>query len=97
MGYKILAQKWITPNWQDQWQSDEQASKEFFDICSQALAEMATGTAYVLLPKVAANETGKDWFPGTVWADYEWPNIPAGVTVIRINPDDPAYQETIRT
>ena len=83
--YKILSQMWTDPKWQDQWQNDEQASKDFFNICSQAVAEASSGTAYVLLPP----GKGTDWKKGTVWDGYEWPNLGSGVTkVIRINPDN---------
>ncbi|KAK8062484.1 hypothetical protein PG997_014581 [Apiospora hydei] len=92
-GYEILAQKWKDSNWQNQWQNDEQASKDFFNICSQALAEKAEGTAYVMLP---SDTEGTDFHPNTVWTDFEWPHIPDGVKVIRINPDDADDQETIK-
>lgn len=90
--YKILATSWTDPNWQNQWQNDEQAAKDFFNICSQALAELSSGTVYTLLPA----GSGTNWQAGTVWADFEWPNIPANAKVIRINPDDPAHRETIK-
>lgn len=83
--YKILAMLWTDPSWQNPWQNDEQASKDFFNICSQAMAEASSGTVYVLLPK----GSGTDWKKDTVWDLYEWPNLGSGVTkVIRINPDN---------
>jgi hypothetical protein len=91
-GYKILGQLWTDNTWQNQWQNDEDASKKFFDICSQALAEISTGTSYVLLPK----GKGKDWQKGTVWDEYEWPHIPSNTKVIRINPEDKNDKETIK-
>ncbi|KAI4859379.1 hypothetical protein F4820DRAFT_439979 [Hypoxylon rubiginosum] len=89
--YKILGQMWKNPSWQNQWQNDEQASKDFFDICSQALAEASSGTVYVLLPE----DKARNWQSGTVWDRKEWPNIPSNAKVIRINPDNET-QETIK-
>lgn len=83
--YKILGMLWTDSSWQNQWQNDEDASKKFFNICSQAMAEASSGTVYVLLP----SGSGTDWKKGTVWDSYEWPNLGSGVTkVIRINPDN---------
>lgn len=83
--YKILGMMWTDSTWQNQWQNDEQASKDFFNICSQAMAEASSGTVYVLLPP----GKGTDWKKGTVWDSYEWPNLGSGVDkVIRINPDN---------
>ncbi|XXH01603.1 hypothetical protein Hte_007963 [Hypoxylon texense] len=90
-GYKILAQMWRDPSWQNQWQNDAQASKQFFAICSQALAEASSGTIYVLLQQ----QPGLDWESGTVWDTKEWPNIRNDAKVIRINPDNDV-QETIK-
>lgn len=83
-GYQILAMKWKDSSWQNTWMNDEATSKEFFNICSRALAEKTSGTAYVMLPK----DTGTNWQSGTVWDKYEWDYIPKSVKVIRINPDD---------
>ncbi|KAI0182775.1 hypothetical protein EV127DRAFT_448818 [Xylaria flabelliformis] len=91
-GYKILGQLWTDSKWQDQWQNDEQASKDFFNICSKALAELSTGTSYVLLPK----GKGHEWQSGTVWDKFEWPNIPSATKVIRIDPDNAKDEETIK-
>lgn len=83
--YKILGMLWTDKSWQDQWQNDEQTSKKFFDICSQAMAEASSGTVYVLLPP----GQGTNWKTGTVWDGFEWPNLGSGVTkVVRINPDN---------
>ncbi|KAI1754931.1 hypothetical protein F4782DRAFT_492057 [Xylaria castorea] len=91
-GYKILGQLWTDNKWQDQWQNDEKASVDFFNICSQALAELSTGTSYVLLPE----GKGKDWKKGTVWDKFEWPHVPSGTKVIRIDPKNAKDMETIK-
>ncbi|KAI1413165.1 hypothetical protein F5Y13DRAFT_189527 [Hypoxylon sp. FL1857] len=91
-GYQIMAQKWKDPDWLEAWQVDPELSKRFWDVCSEALAMATSGTAYVLLP----TGTGISWNDGTVWDRKEWPNIPEGVTVIRINPDDPREREVIK-
>ena len=91
--YKILGEKWVDPKWQDKWQNDETVSKEFFNICSQAMAEASSGTVYVMLP---SDTKGTDWHKGTVWDKFEWPNLGSGVTkVIRVNPDND-NSETIK-
>ncbi|KAI1345682.1 hypothetical protein F5Y01DRAFT_308855 [Xylaria sp. FL0043] len=91
-GYKILGPLWTDSKWQDQWQNDEKARKEFFNICSQALAELSTGISYVLLPP----GKGEDWQKGTVWDKFEWPNLPSNTKVIRIDPDSAKNKETIK-
>ncbi len=82
--YKIRAMSWTDNAWQDKWvMGNNNQAKEFFQICSRAMAEMSSGRVYVLLPK----GTGTDWEKGTVWADYEWPNLGKSVTeVVRIDP-----------
>ncbi|KAI6080858.1 hypothetical protein F4821DRAFT_275617 [Hypoxylon rubiginosum] len=92
-GYEIMAQKWRDETWKDPWLVDEDLSRQFWDICSRALAEATSGVAYVLLPK----GTGTHWANGTVWDRMEWPNIADEVAVIRINPDDPEDREFIKT
>ncbi|KAI1277756.1 hypothetical protein F5Y07DRAFT_398309 [Xylaria sp. FL0933] len=89
---RILGQLWTDSKWQDQWQNDEKASKEFFNICSQALAELSTGISYVLLPP----GKGEDWQKGTVWDKFEWSNLPSNTKVIRIDPDSAKNKETIK-
>lgn len=86
--YKKLDQSWKDPNWPDQYQMNQPpaVASEFNNRASQAFAEKAEGVVYVLLPK---DTTGTNWQKGTVWDQYEWPNLGPGVTkVIRVNPDD---------
>ncbi|KAI9784926.1 MAG: hypothetical protein M1816_000562 [Peltula sp. TS41687] len=90
-GYKILGQQWKDTKWQDQWQNDEDVSFKFFDLASQAMAELSTGTVYVMLP---SDTSGTDWWKGTVWDRAEWPNIKHADRIIRVNPDNDK-QETI--
>ncbi|KAK8029873.1 hypothetical protein PG993_011164 [Apiospora rasikravindrae] len=96
--YQILVQKWKDPSWPNPWVGgpDPKVVSGFFDVCSEALAQMATGTAYVLLPKLGPGEKGTDWFTGSVWARIERPNVPAGVKMIRVIPDDVDWKETIK-
>lgn len=92
-GYKILAQLWTDSKYQDKWQDDPDLSKQFFNLASQAMAELSSGIVYVMLP---SKTKGTDWQKDTVWDKYEWPNLPSAVTeVIRINPDNDD-QETIK-
>ncbi|KAF9556125.1 hypothetical protein CPC08DRAFT_725942 [Agrocybe pediades] len=85
--YKVLAQLWIDPNYPAAFQADVTTSKQFFDVASQAMAELSSGTVYaVLCPWV--NPDGKDWYAGSVWARVEWPALLANAnvkTVVRIN------------
>ncbi|KAI0172912.1 hypothetical protein GGR52DRAFT_428207 [Hypoxylon sp. FL1284] len=83
-GYKLLSRMWKDSKFPDQWQDDAAASKEFFDNASQAMAELTSGTAYVMLPQ----DEGTNWYSGSVWDRKEWPNIPEDVRVIRINPNN---------
>lgn len=92
-GYKILGQLWTDPNYQSKWQNDEDLSKQFFNLASQAMAELSDGIVYVMLPD---DTKGTDWNKDTVWAKYEWPNLGSAVTkVVRVNPDND-NQETIK-
>ncbi|KAK7451688.1 hypothetical protein VKT23_012366 [Stygiomarasmius scandens] len=87
-GYKILARMWKDSNYQNTWQNDATLSKEFFDNASEAMAELSSGTVYVMLPP-STQADGKDWWSGSVWARKEWPalqNNPAVTKVIRIDP-----------
>ncbi|PVI04900.1 hypothetical protein DM02DRAFT_624681 [Periconia macrospinosa] len=92
--YVTLRSRWKNPKWPDQFTVgvSDTTAKKFWDTASQALAEMSSGTAYVLLPA----GKGTEWKKGTVWDRVEWPNLPKGLKVIRINPDDPNAQEVIR-
>jgi DNA primase len=93
-GYMTLRSRWNDPKWPDKYTVgvDDATAKKFWDTASTALTEMTTGTAYVLLPK----GKGTDWKKGTVWDRAEWPNVPKGLKIIRINPDDPNDQEVIK-
>jgi len=65
--------------------------KQFWENASQALAEEAKDTVYVLLPK----GSGDDWLKTTVWARKEWPNLNQAKKIVRINPDDENDKEDI--
>ena len=91
--YKILGQLWKDARYPDPWQNDPDASEKFFNLASQALAGLSSGTVYVILP---SDTKGKDWKVGTVWDKYEWPSLTPDVTkVIRVNPDND-NEETIK-
>lgn len=49
-GYKTLSQMWTDPNYQNKWQADEDLSTQFFNLASQAMAELSSGIVYVMLP-----------------------------------------------
>ncbi|KAI0106726.1 hypothetical protein F4814DRAFT_455355 [Daldinia grandis] len=93
-GYRLLIKAWRDPSWPDAWQfhPGEREHTKFWDVCSQALALTTRSTAYVMLPK----GSGTEWTKGTTWDRIEWPNLAPGVRVIRIDPDDPEYQEVIK-
>ena len=83
-GYKLLRSQWTDPKYPDQFQQDPTESDLFWDHCSQAFAELSTGTAYVMLPK----GQGTTWHAGSRWDRFEWPHLGAGVTrVVRLDPD----------
>lgn len=85
-GYKVLGQLWKDSSYPDKWQSDQDTSTKFFNVASQAMAELSAGTVYVMLP---SDTTGTKWKADTVWDKYEWPNLASSVErVIRINPDN---------
>lgn len=93
-GYKVLVQLWKDSKYPDPWQNDEDTSTEFFNRASQAMAELSSGTVFVMLP---SDTNGNDWKAGTVWDKYEWPNLRSAVTtVIRVNPDNDKH-ETIKS
>ncbi|KAF9535936.1 hypothetical protein CPC08DRAFT_93900 [Agrocybe pediades] len=85
--YKVLAQMWKNSAYPNPWQTDEPTSKAFFDVASQAMAELSSGKVYVILgPWTQAD--GKDWYAGSVWARKEWPALlsnSAATPIIRVN------------
>jgi len=101
--YKVIAQQWTDSSWTFQWQNDEDASAAFFNIASQAYAEICSGTIYVMLPR---GKNAFDWqkvsywntlitYPtltlhlkGFVWDAFEWPSSSGDDRVIRVNSDD---------
>ncbi|KAI0853421.1 hypothetical protein F5Y00DRAFT_257444 [Daldinia vernicosa] len=93
-GYRPLTGLWRDPTWPDSWQfhPEKTEQKKFWEVCSQALALATKGTAYVMLPR----GKGTEWKKGSIWDRMEWPNLAPGVRVIRIDPDDPEYQEVIK-
>lgn len=92
-GHMVLAQLWKNEEYPNTWQNDEFFSREFFALASRAMAELASGTVYVVLP---SDTQGTNWLRGTVWDLYEWPHLSSDVTkVIRINPVND-QEETIK-
>ncbi|KAF9553422.1 hypothetical protein CPC08DRAFT_822298 [Agrocybe pediades] len=85
--YKVLGQMWTNSNYPTPWQADPAVSKQFFDVASQAMAELSSGTVYVVLgPWTHAD--GKDWYDQSVWARMEWPALEANhnvKTIYRVN------------
>lgn len=96
-GYSVLADMFVDKTWADDWNNDFAKNDILWDVCSQALAEISTGTVYVILPRNEDKSNGgTTWHAGTRWDRFEWPHIPAGVKVIRINPEDPKQQDQIK-
>ncbi|KAK7995267.1 hypothetical protein PG990_014040 [Apiospora arundinis] len=96
-GYSVLADMFVDKTWADDWNNDFVKNEILWDVCSQALAEISTGTVYVILPRNEDKSNGgTTWYAGTRWDRFEWPHIPAGVKVIRINPEDPKQQDQIK-
>ncbi|KAF9552380.1 hypothetical protein CPC08DRAFT_714659 [Agrocybe pediades] len=86
--YKVLAQMWRNPAYPNPWQTDEATSKAFFDVASQAMAELSAGKVFVILGPWTRRD-GKDWWSGSVWARKEWPALLHNsrvTTVTRVNP-----------
>lgn len=97
-GRKLLKDFWIDSKYPDAWQNDIDASKQFFDNASAAMAQVSSGVVYVLLP---SDTKGTKWNQDTVWAREEWPNLgngknPAVTKIVRVNPDN-SNEETIYT
>ncbi|GLB36801.1 hypothetical protein LshimejAT787_0310880 [Lyophyllum shimeji] len=97
MGLKILDDAWKDPSFPRQHQAalDAASMKKFWDNASEAIAEMSSGTIYVLLP---ANTVGTNFHPGTVWSRLEWPELQRNskvTKVIKVNPDN-SKQEVIK-
>lgn len=97
-GRKLLKDFWVDSKYPDAWQNDIDASKQFFDIASAAMAQVSSGVVYVLLP---SDTKGTNWNQDTVWAREEWPNLrggknPAVTKIVRVNPDN-SNEETIYT
>ncbi|KAF4621995.1 hypothetical protein D9613_009560 [Agrocybe pediades] len=89
--YKILAQMWKDPAYPNPWATDPATSKKFFDVASQAMAELSSGKVYVFQgPWTQAD--GKDWYAGSTWARKEWPALllnKAVTSIIRVNAVNP--------
>ncbi|GLB40962.1 hypothetical protein LshimejAT787_0901770 [Lyophyllum shimeji] len=67
----------------------------FWDNASKALAEMASGTVYVLVPK---NTAGSNFHKGTILNRIEWPALLRNhkvTKVVKVNPDN-GRQEVIK-
>lgn len=85
-GHKVLAQSWKDSSYPDTWQNNVVVFDKFFELASQAMAELSSGTVHVLLP---SDMQGRDWWPTTVWNWYERHNFGLLVTnIIRINPEN---------
>ncbi|RDB21233.1 hypothetical protein Hypma_011923 [Hypsizygus marmoreus] len=91
MGLKILEESWVNPTYPDKY-SIGPDSKKFWDNASQALAEKAAGTVYVLL---SSDTKGTNFFPGAIWARVEWPTLTknrAVTKIVKINPDNDSQE-----
>lgn len=75
-GYHRLEDSFIDFAWRDKWAADPR-SQDFWENCSQAMAELSSGVVYVLL------EEGP-WRPASVWARKEWPNLITNRKVTRV-------------
>jgi len=66
----------------------EADKKKFWDHASQAMAELSSGTVYVLLPKEI---TVGNFYRSSVWADVEWEALKKNTkvtAVIYVNPEN---------
>lgn len=63
-GYKILSLLWTDSRYPDVWQYDADASEEFFNLASRAMAELSSGISYIMLP---SDTQGTDWWYESVW------------------------------
>ena len=88
-----MDQMWKDPSWKNQFTGkDEKIDADFWNHCSQALAEASSGRAYVFLKE----GSGTDWNPDSHWNNWEWPYLSSAITeLIRINPSDPNHKEWI--
>jgi len=93
-GLKILKDWWKDKRFPDLYHANLPAAKmkKFWDNASVALAELSSGTVYVLLP---ANTVGTNFFPGTVWQRLEWNTLQknsAVKKVVKLNPDNTKHE-----
>lgn len=88
-----MDQMWKDMTWQDQFTGkNEKIDTDFWNHCSQALAEASSGRAYVFLRE----GSGTDWDEKSHWHKWEWPYLSPAITeLIRINPNDPNHKEWI--
>ncbi|KAG5652835.1 hypothetical protein H0H81_003459 [Sphagnurus paluster] len=83
MGLKVLEDSWIDKTYPDEYQKKLSPAdlKIFWDHASQAFAELASGTIYVLLPDYT---TLQSFFPTSVWARVEWPTLEKNANVTKV-------------
>ncbi|KAF9467058.1 hypothetical protein BDZ94DRAFT_1233247 [Collybia nuda] len=89
IGRHILTDFFLDPHYPDQWSTN---NTKFWDNASRAMAQLSSGTAYVLLP---SDTTGQIWFMGTVWDRVEWPTLlmnQAVDAIVRVNPDNDKHE-----
>ncbi|KJA14180.1 hypothetical protein HYPSUDRAFT_220611 [Hypholoma sublateritium FD-334 SS-4] len=92
---KVLSQLWINSSYPNPWQQDEQISKQFWDIASEAMAAKSAGTVYVVLPPWKQAD-GKDWYAGSFWARKEWPVLQSNSAVTAVIRTNAATGATIK-
>ncbi|KAG5652832.1 hypothetical protein H0H81_003456 [Sphagnurus paluster] len=89
MGLQILEDSWKDKAFPDAYQAlAVEDVKQFWDNASQALAELATGTVYVLVPE---STIGTEFFAKSIWARVEWPALQVNtkaVKVVKIFPEN---------
>lgn len=107
-GYKVMRQLFTPPNFQSTYQSqfakasvEEQTAADhaFWNSCSQALAGLAEGTLYVMLPD-GTGDSKLDWGSRarSHWAQHEWPVLCRSTRVThlyRLSAKDKTVKEDI--
>ena len=97
-GYSTLIPSFNPAEWADAWafSEDEEVQNAFWKIASEAFAEVAAGTVYVLLPDGIGEEA--NWNEKSLW-NTELPILKASPTVgeiIRINANPPHAKSYIK-
>ncbi|KAF5376869.1 hypothetical protein D9615_007262 [Tricholomella constricta] len=83
MGLKILEDSWKVKTYPDTFQASLSPAEmsKFWDNASQALAELSSGTIYVLVPE---DTVGTNFFSKAIWARIEWPSLQKNSAVAKV-------------